>query len=513
MKLNADIIFDNLSHSVMIEGYGPRKEELTLNRPELFTGVSCEFQSNKVYISHVNRLPPNPVFDEGVVVICVGGKAPAAYLTNQCVCISVVDGSDLFTISNLVHQIFNKYDDWEAELQNILETTASVDEIIEISFHIIENPMVVVDANLRYLSYSSIIDACDDLALYRPNESGSFNRHNLSESINYDWTGMSIIKPHLVTIKGNKYFSINLFAKNIYSGNLSIPFVLRQYRPSDNMLAQYLGKVIEKAFVKHSAISSSSINILSSILQDLLNGFPIDATKRFHLENGNFNGQYVCIQIKLGYRVHGKVPAGYFCNLIENHFAGCVAFEYESAIAAFINLNLAHCEEDRLVNEIKHLLTEMNLKAGVSYPFSNLSMARFHYRQACVAFEMGTSINPELIYYPFHDYVMFYLLSHCMGEFPLELLYTKGIVQLIDHDLASSVNYIQTLSTYLNNNMNVTKTAKKLYLHRSTLLERLARIEALLQADLNNPDQRLHLLILLKIIENNRVMASKYSSF
>ena len=51
--------------------------------------------------------------------------------------------------------------------------------------------------------------------------------------------------------------------------------------------------------------------------------------------------------------------------------------------------------------------------------------------------------------------------------------------------------------------MNITKTSEDLFLHRSTLLERLKRIENLLQADLSDPDQRLRLLILLKIMETN----------
>jgi DNA-binding PucR family transcriptional regulator len=162
-----------------------------------------------------------------------------------------------------------------------------------------------------------------------------------------------------------------------------------------------------------------------------------------------------------------------------------------------------------LADRVKDLLKKINLTAGVSYPFSNPAMARLYYRQACVALELGSANNPEMSYYPFHDYALLYMTLHCMGEFPLELLFTNGIRRLLEHDLASQANYIATLRTYLNNNMNITRTAEDLFLHRSTLLERLKRIEKLLQTDLEDPDQRLRLLITLKIMDANKNITRK----
>ena len=56
------------------------------------------------------------------------------------------------------------------------------------------------------------------------------------------------------------------------------------------------------------------------------------------------------------------------------------------------------------------------------------------------------------------------------------------------HDENSQVSYLETLRVYLDNNLSVTKTAAALYLHRSTLLDRLAHITQMLGCDLKNPD-------------------------
>ena len=66
------------------------------------------------------------------------------------------------------------------------------------------------------------------------------------------------------------------------------------------------------------------------------------------------------------------------------------------------------------------------------------------------------------------------------------------------HDENSQVSYLETLRVYLDNNLSVTKTAAALYLHRSTLLDRLAHITQMLGCDLKNPDFCLTLGILLR---------------
>ena len=80
------------------------------------------------------------------------------------------------------------------------------------------------------------------------------------------------------------------------------------------------------------------------------------------------------------------------------------------------------------------------------------------------------------------------------------MYYPDGLRRLIEHDKDSSISYVDTLRTYLNNHMAVTKTARDLFIHRSTLLERLVRIRDILKEDLTDPDIRLQIQILLRAL-------------
>ena len=91
----------------------------------------------------------------------------------------------------------------------------------------------------------------------------------------------------------------------------------------------------------------------------------------------------------------------------------------------------------------------------------------------------------------------------------MEAYYPEGFQALLTHDAASDVSYLETLKVYLEENSSLSAASRRLYLHRSTLVERMERIEKELAVDLKNPDQRLHLQILLKALELEQKMKAK----
>ncbi|MBQ3267475.1 MAG: helix-turn-helix domain-containing protein, partial [Atopobiaceae bacterium] len=62
---------------------------------------------------------------------------------------------------------------------------------------------------------------------------------------------------------------------------------------------------------------------------------------------------------------------------------------------------------------------------------------------------------------------------------------------------SAGVDYIDTLRAYLDNGCNASQTAKAMYLHRSTLVQRLDRIREIV--DLELPERRLYLSMCLHL--------------
>lgn len=77
--------------------------------------------------------------------------------------------------------------------------------------------------------------------------------------------------------------------------------------------------------------------------------------------------------------------------------------------------------------------------------------------------------------------------------------------KLIAYDQKNHLNLLQTLASYLANQQNIAATARKLYIHRNTLIYRIERIEAILAIDITEPNIALSLQLALKFYQENEL--------
>ena len=143
----------------------------------------------------------------------------------------------------------------------------------------------------------------------------------------------------------------------------------------------------------------------------------------------------------------------------------------------------------------------MDVVVGISDAFSDLLKVRLYYDQAVSALVGSGFREQQSRCYEFRQYALIKLVINAIGDFPLEMYMTDGLKRVVEHDREGSISYTETLRCYLANNMNIAKTASDLFIHRSTLLDRIARIKRELGNDLKDPDERLRLEILLKAME------------
>ena len=206
---------------------------------------------------------------------------------------------------------------------------------------------------------------------------------------------------------------------------------------------------------------------------------------------------------------HGAapLPGAYLSAALEERHPGAMAFEFESTVAAF--LPAAQAERETTA-QLLPLLDKLGLICGVSGAFSNLYEANQAWFQASSALQNGLLQDGSCPVFYFQDYLLPQLLSGALAGRPSWVYYPDGLKKLKAHDENSQVSYLETLRVYLDNNLSVTKTAAALYLHRSTLLDRLAHITQMLGCDLKDPDFCLTLGILLRAeLQQKRITQPK----
>ena len=93
------------------------------------------------------------------------------------------------------------------------------------------------------------------------------------------------------------------------------------------------------------------------------------------------------------------------------------------------------------------------------------------------------------------------MLSTLSSPIPAIHLASPELILLQDLDRENGTQYFETLRTYLLMERDIPKTAQALIIHRTTLLYRLKKIQAITELDLEDPGQRLYLLLSLRIME------------
>lgn len=81
------------------------------------------------------------------------------------------------------------------------------------------------------------------------------------------------------------------------------------------------------------------------------------------------------------------------------------------------------------------------------------------------------------------------------------LFLEKYIYPLRRYSSEKNADLFHTLRIFLHNNGNISKTANELYIHRSSLLYRLEKIESLLKIKLDDPDHRFNLMLAYRLYD------------
>ena len=246
--------------------------------------------------------------------------------------------------------------------------------------------------------------------------------------------------------------------------------------------------------IQQNPVLASTRSAVRRALRSVIAGQPVDFELRRALSQENGKTDWVCVRLqpKLG---AAPLPGAYLSAALEERHPSAMAFEYERTVAAF--LPAAQAERETTA-QLLPLLDRLGLICGVSGAFSNLYEANQAWFQATSALQNGFLQDGNGTVFYFQDYLLPQLLSGALSGRPSWVYYPNGLKKLKAHDEASQVSYLETLRVYLDNNLSVTRTAAALYLHRSTLLDRLAHITQMLGRDLKDPDFCLTLGILLR---------------
>ena len=504
MKLCADILYWKLKEELQaVEMHGAGSLELKLTRPEFYLDRSQTFEKDRVYVCSADHLPVRPSLNENVCLVCLGQHWNLTAFYNRCSVIVIEADTDIFRVFNLVQHIFDRYEAWEERLWHILRHGASLPQMLAASRSVFENPLLLIGSDFRYLAVTDEEYFQKDLGIRLDTE--TFDAEKMATFLSLHDLSTHVHEPLLLELQNTRTLSINVFDQEEYLGCLTVFEAFRPLRDSDRSIAVFFVKLLRQA-IQQNPLLASTRSAVRRALRSVIAGQPVDFELRRALSQENGKMDWVCIRLqpKAGAT---PLPGAYLSAALEERHPGAMAFEYERAVVAFLPAEQA---ERETTTQLLPLLDRLGLVCGVSGVVSNLYEANQAWFQASGALQNGLLRDGNGAVFYFQDYLLPQLLSGALAGRPSWVYYPDGLKKLRAHDEVSQVSYLDTLRVYLDNNLSVAKTAAALYLHRSTLLDRLAHITQMLGCNLKDPDFCLTLGIILRAeLEQNRVNQSR----
>jgi purine catabolism regulator len=134
---------------------------------------------------------------------------------------------------------------------------------------------------------------------------------------------------------------------------------------------------------------------------------------------------------------------------------------------------------------------------GVGQCATDLRAWRESFQQAVAAYRMAHQwrLSTPLA---FREMGVYRLLSLLVGSPELHKFYYETLGELAEN-IPQNAEFVTTLEAFFEEHGNLTRTAKRLHIHRNTLLYRMDRIKEISGLDLDNPETRLAVHLALRI--------------
>ena len=445
---------------------------------------------DRLWIVPRYKLPAQP--PRGVlwcVTAWEGGEPPAE-----------VDGlflgpeTDFPQVVNEIHRIFRDFETWEFAMYH---GDLSLDDLLELSLPVLRMPLTIMDSQFRILAKNSLYDwILEHSVVERPVVDGLIWTKEFQ-----DCTGRrGIFRFHLES-ENKDLLCYNFTADGKFFARLLASVEEPQYAGLQEILLERLVKCLEGILSGTTSLRSPESRDFTEAMETLLSGRPLTdpsvlKKNRWMLEDG-----YQIAVIRFGPYFPMEEGEQYLMRQLRILFPESCVLRRDDDFLCVRNLNVRKDVEGSFRERLSVFLREHVAKAGVSNRFTGTDGFSQYLQQAYDALRVGEQTDPHFWCYYFEHYAFRYLLSQCTARYAPMQVAAPALGVLRGHDEAHGTELFETLRVYLTAWCNATEAARRLYIHRTSLLKRLTRIEELTELNLADPDTALYLLLSQKLLD------------
>jgi GAF domain-containing protein len=305
----------------------------------------------------------------------------------------------------------------------------------------------------------------------------------------------------------NSYLVNQLTQKNIVKGFFE-DLMRGQVELEDSLKqrAHFLGCDLNKI---HSAVIIEMTNIEQQAIETTARTMQKDqqSTRGTSSSEGNNNNEQDT-QLQTIYRRISSVVR----RRIQDIYPGSVFDEHENVITCIIPLRDQNGERLKSwLNDLAQQIYreyEVCLSIGIGNPCQHIVDYRRGFAEAKEALQLGQDlrawqeeqeIEDQPLVTHFNDLGVYRYLYKIAHMDDLRDVYQEQVARIDHYDKRKNTDLLATLEMYLECAGNLTKTSERLFVHRNTLIQRLERLQALCDIDVQDRSNWLTLQVAIKV--------------
>lgn len=499
---------------VKIDILGNVNMEKLISRLSLYSPAEKNPDPSKAYFCYAEDLASVSKNYRDIILICINNSNALPSVNEALNALIFTTKYKLPYVFNSMQNLLYNIDISYTNIYRSILENKDLQETILIAARIITNPFLLLDADFRLLGWSKY-HVCEDPFYQETVANASLSSNHILWFLAENMLSKLAKHGKILLPAGNHLSDSPLFIRMLKDNDIVLGYgimVCSILAPRPPMM-QGFSDFIDQIGTRLTNKSNKRWNIQQEhthFLVDLINGrlkrteeiqnyantLNISASGNFHLYLILFNNI-------------DNIPLNYAFDTFKLLVKEPLCFLYKEGIVVIIDDSRKEIHEERRSQYLK-FLDDFSASCSISSSFLNLAELPKEYKQAICAYELGkmfaSTVKP--LYYKYSNKIFDYLrYTECevirnykesTGWFPIHF---PKLLQLIREDQEKGTNYARTLFCYLTNERHVSNTAREMYLHRNSIINRIERIQEFMSIDLNDYNMRITLMLAFRVID------------
>lgn len=508
MLLCLGLIEDALGRELLCKNYASTDNPFILERYEIYR-KGAPFHTGVLYLAPPNSLPEVFPAQEDTAIISIGIPTKS-YIDSNVHVLALSEKNQIEDLSNEVGRIFFEYGILEQKLQDSVNKGHSIQHMVEIMTPYLNgNEILICNNDYKVIGKSGSTLHLNEISSvgqpdtegYLPPDIVNFFKNDIVFNKVRDLAEPFFYEP---SIFSDRVLCMNVFYRGEYACRIVLAEDANPFRGYEKGLIQfftsYIQLVYDLSYSENTIIPSDN---LADIFLDLLNGEQAEKSRlenSFSRRNWNINCNFHCAVIMPSDRDFYNRTIRYYCQAFNRDIPGCCFVEYSGNVVCIINLDYYGGVLEGFISRTLEVFRESYFRIGYSNKFKRIEDLSSYFLQAKIALKTGLKLNPFHWHHKFSELALPYMEAKLTEELDGRFLCSTEITVLNEYDEKNQSELLKTLKVYLRNQMNAVKTAKELFIHRSTMVYRLERITELTGIDYKSPLKILYLLISMELL-------------